>query len=210
MFSRRLRPPVCIIFFFNDTATTEIYTLSLHDALPISEEEIPDQSLARRDLLVGKHVPGAQLQPSGLDQGAHVTLTLRPGAQIVLDQDGLAVEQEAAVRRIGLQSLHQVVHDRNETGLECGARQIPLAIPVRVRDEMKDQSGHGAPKPKGLTALPRAAILRPMIKRALLALPALAGIAVVATRLVPGPLRDGSTLLPSGWRIRPAGRVVAV
>ena len=24
-------------FFFNDTATTEIYTLSLHDALPISQ-----------------------------------------------------------------------------------------------------------------------------------------------------------------------------
>ena len=24
------------VFFFNDTATTEIYTLSLHDALPIS------------------------------------------------------------------------------------------------------------------------------------------------------------------------------
>src|SRR5256885_11887912 len=28
---------VDIFFFFNDTATTEIYTLSLHDALPISE-----------------------------------------------------------------------------------------------------------------------------------------------------------------------------
>src|SRR5229473_8711311 len=27
---------VCFFFFFNDTATTEIYTLSLHDALPIS------------------------------------------------------------------------------------------------------------------------------------------------------------------------------
>src|SRR5438067_9840181 len=26
-------------FFFNDTATTEIYTLSLHDALPISDAE---------------------------------------------------------------------------------------------------------------------------------------------------------------------------
>ena len=25
----------CDVFFFNDTATTEIYTLSLHDALPI-------------------------------------------------------------------------------------------------------------------------------------------------------------------------------
>src|ERR1035437_10502034 len=33
----RERPVVCgsPVFFFNDTATTEIYTLSLHDALPI-------------------------------------------------------------------------------------------------------------------------------------------------------------------------------
>src|SRR5574342_1324782 len=31
----RCRLSVCF-FFFNDTATTEIYTLSLHDALPIS------------------------------------------------------------------------------------------------------------------------------------------------------------------------------
>src|SRR3954462_1421488 len=28
-------PTFCFFFFFNDTATTEIYTLSLHDALPI-------------------------------------------------------------------------------------------------------------------------------------------------------------------------------
>src|SRR3989442_5785415 len=27
--------PLLLFFFFNDTATTEIYTLSLHDALPI-------------------------------------------------------------------------------------------------------------------------------------------------------------------------------
>src|SRR5205809_4926463 len=27
---------MCFFFFFNDTPTTEIYTLSLHDALPIS------------------------------------------------------------------------------------------------------------------------------------------------------------------------------
>src|SRR2546430_12283150 len=33
-------------FFFNDTATTEIYTLSLHDALPISS--IPPRSRCRR------------------------------------------------------------------------------------------------------------------------------------------------------------------
>src|SRR2546427_3477505 len=32
----RLSCCCCNFFFFNDTATTEIYTLSLHDALPIS------------------------------------------------------------------------------------------------------------------------------------------------------------------------------
>src|SRR5256886_15095207 len=30
--------PIRDLFFFNDTATTEIYTLSLHDALPISRK----------------------------------------------------------------------------------------------------------------------------------------------------------------------------
>src|SRR2546426_12335534 len=38
--------PVHLLFFFNDTATTEIYTLSLHDALPISPA--PRDSAARR------------------------------------------------------------------------------------------------------------------------------------------------------------------
>src|SRR5258708_30896159 len=40
-----------LFFFFNDTATTEIYTLSLHDALPILRE--PD----------GTHVAAATIAP---------------------------------------------------------------------------------------------------------------------------------------------------
>src|SRR2546430_16068202 len=34
------RPCIFFFFFFNDTATTEIYTLSLHDALPISHAKL--------------------------------------------------------------------------------------------------------------------------------------------------------------------------
>src|SRR2546430_9371365 len=33
-------PLFSLFFFFNDTATTEIYTLSLHDALPISPDAV--------------------------------------------------------------------------------------------------------------------------------------------------------------------------
>src|SRR5205814_10482403 len=36
--SSRLCADICFFFFFNGPATTEIYTLSLHDALPISLE----------------------------------------------------------------------------------------------------------------------------------------------------------------------------
>src|SRR5438876_5464127 len=52
-----------------------------------------------------------------------------------------------------------------------------------------------------------------MLKRALLALlavPAIAALGFVATRLTPGPQTDGTTLLPSGWRVHPAGRQVGV
>src|SRR2546429_9925945 len=37
-FSSNLIPLLFFFFFFNDTATTEIYTLSLHDALPILDD----------------------------------------------------------------------------------------------------------------------------------------------------------------------------
>src|SRR2546425_12005451 len=40
-------PLITILFFFNDTATTEIYTLSLHDALPISRGEGAAQAQRR-------------------------------------------------------------------------------------------------------------------------------------------------------------------
>src|SRR3989475_4790003 len=36
-----------LFFFFNDTATTEIYTLSLHDALPISMIDAQSSSFMR-------------------------------------------------------------------------------------------------------------------------------------------------------------------
>src|SRR2546429_7828404 len=39
---------VVIFFFFNDTATTEIYTLSLHDALPTSPGRTGRPSTGRR------------------------------------------------------------------------------------------------------------------------------------------------------------------
>src|SRR2546426_7455938 len=41
-------------FFFNDTATTEIYTLSLHDALPISHDDLGLELPAHRARAQGR------------------------------------------------------------------------------------------------------------------------------------------------------------
>src|SRR2546427_12337729 len=60
-------------FFFNDTATTEIYTLSLHDALPISQIDAALERLARDEygicgncatVIGARAAQGAALRPA--------------------------------------------------------------------------------------------------------------------------------------------------
>src|SRR2546422_4314385 len=83
---------IFFLFFFNDTATTEIYTLSLHDALPISQLQTAVAALAytlraRRTpaaLSVGTdgERPGAA-EPHDLVRGGYVGIPRRgpnPGA----------------------------------------------------------------------------------------------------------------------------------
>src|SRR2546425_1723905 len=55
-----------MFFFFNDTATTEIYTLSLHDALPISSgERSTDRGLeGRRQRHLGAGRPARAVRRS--------------------------------------------------------------------------------------------------------------------------------------------------
>src|SRR5215216_3748987 len=82
-----------IFFFFNDTATTEIYTLSLHDALPISIEHADEHDLcvpedrreAGADVLDGT-VPqdqvGGEERAGEPRPGAHAPRT-RPDAPVL-------------------------------------------------------------------------------------------------------------------------------
>src|SRR3712207_8247911 len=53
--------------FFNDTATTEIYTLSLHDALPIFRRHLGDAPLRVLDVGGGEGVHAAWLAADGHD-----------------------------------------------------------------------------------------------------------------------------------------------
>src|SRR3712207_6923211 len=66
LFLLSIRP---LLIFFNDTATTEIYTLSLHDALPISSEN------SRMQVSIGfasRPFRGARLRRPGMTAAASV------------------------------------------------------------------------------------------------------------------------------------------
>src|SRR2546422_8513136 len=67
-------------FFFNDTATTEIYTLSLHDALPISASFQPGPPAPRRVLRAPVRTAGA---PARADRSEEHTSELQSRLHLV-------------------------------------------------------------------------------------------------------------------------------
>src|SRR2546422_3100609 len=69
-----------VLFFFNDTATTEIYTLSLHDALPILLDDALAPGLAER------HEPSADRARESTSVG-HCTMCRRLSLHDVLSGD---------------------------------------------------------------------------------------------------------------------------
>src|SRR5207253_10486091 len=64
---RRDRPPIVLFFFFNAPATTDIYTLSLHDALPICSTRSGVRPRAKRKASWGSQARTARY-PSWRDR----------------------------------------------------------------------------------------------------------------------------------------------
>src|SRR5260221_14200133 len=89
------------IFFFNDTATTEIYTLSLHDALPISP-------LLNADWRVAVLLPEEQVRTL-LDPSRHKEVVPVPAppkaekitVELASSEVTFAVDLRSEERRVG-------------------------------------------------------------------------------------------------------------
>src|SRR2546422_8037968 len=107
---------MCIFFFFNDTATTEIYTLSLHDALPILVRDIDETSrsivAAMRD---AERMAGVKVNmvTCGI-AGEHVSARTSPGV-VAVSGDKITAEDVARVnevaRAVSLGRDHELLHD---------------------------------------------------------------------------------------------------
>src|SRR3972149_10510256 len=103
----------CILcFFFNDTATTEIYTLSLHDALPISPDEMKSRSERCLGLIDGAYPK--EMVSDEKDRSASVSEEGRRG-----------------VDRPGFSSQPHRVHEESRRGPGGGAGQLPFCLSRR-------------------------------------------------------------------------------
>src|SRR5256885_10373583 len=78
MFIQSLHDFSFFFFFFNDTATTEIYTLSLHDALPIWRAAIGDASSSSTER--GRRTP---VRPLGRGRSEEHTSELQSPCNLV-------------------------------------------------------------------------------------------------------------------------------
>src|SRR6266850_7592488 len=95
-------------FFFNDTATTEIYTLSLHDALPIQLSGGEQQRLAiaravvNRPSLLLADEPTANLDAESAARVIEIFVAFNQVGVTVL----IATHDQALVERFGKRDRH--------------------------------------------------------------------------------------------------------
>src|SRR5260221_7342295 len=75
--SRLPAPTIPTRFFFNDTATTEIYTLSLHDALPICHRDLRQHAEIRKGRAPHVVVDGAAIVREAAPAVGHQAFALR-------------------------------------------------------------------------------------------------------------------------------------
>src|SRR2546430_9488762 len=100
------RLPPSLLFFFNDTATTEIYTLSLHDALPISIFD------------AGHIPPHDQMIKQGLDwQDRYPGTGDRKTTRLNSSHSQISYAV-FCLKKKKKQHLVQAIHDKNETAAE--------------------------------------------------------------------------------------------
>src|SRR5205814_10579147 len=96
----RISPPTtatllrCLIpllfFFFTHPPTTEIYTLSLHDALPISEDKQPEQQAQEQDWTCPMH-PEISTPTAGSCPKCGMALMLRDRKSTRLNSSHLGI-----------------------------------------------------------------------------------------------------------------------
>src|SRR2546425_4462509 len=92
---------LCFFFFFNDTATTEIYTLSLHDALPISMSGSVTTAISPRALSFTSRITASMCATRSEEHTSELQSLAYLVCRLLLEKkNNAAVLRDAAVHEV--------------------------------------------------------------------------------------------------------------
>src|SRR5437773_5230159 len=97
--------------------------------------KVPNDRLARNEEEVRENVPWADEQAIGFDERLDARDVGGTLLEIVLDRDGLSIEGERAEVRVALEDVEEAGDHRHEPRAVALEALVPLAVPVRVRDD---------------------------------------------------------------------------
>ncbi len=109
-----------------------------------AQKEIPYGRLRAHEKLIGEDVPWPDRDRAVGDAPGQPVPVIGRHFEEVLDDDRLAVQQEVAERTLAVERVQHELHRLDEMHAELVEGQIPLAVPVRVRDHERAAGNNGA------------------------------------------------------------------
>src|SRR5438270_4684703 len=109
-------------FFVHDTATTVIYTLSLHDALPISVE-LPDGRKVVPEGIVSEKRRGRTVVFTGDTRPCAAVVDAAQGADLLIHEATFGEEEKERAKETG----HSTAREAAQVALAAKARRLVLS-----------------------------------------------------------------------------------
>jgi hypothetical protein len=103
----------------------------------VAQEQVAHQRLRAHQKLVRQDKPGANPEPSLLNEPPQAALQVGADIHHVLQDHRLPVQQEETVGRVPLHEVHQFRHQVDQPEAELLVCPVPLPVPVSVRDDVQ-------------------------------------------------------------------------
>ena len=98
----------------------------------LSDQQVADDSLGGDQKLIGQDVPGTNQDPVILNVFLQARKVAHAHLQVILKNDGLSVQHEMQICRVGVEQGQEVVNQVHQLQPELLKSFVPFPIPMRV------------------------------------------------------------------------------
>jgi len=108
-------------------------------------KQVPHQRFPADEKFIGHHVPRPDQDAAAGDRRAQPRFLLGTDLEIVLEDNRLPVEVKVLVRGVAIEQIEEPIDQRHQPEAELFVGEVPLAVPVRVRNDVDVEHAACAP-----------------------------------------------------------------